>query len=190
MARRKKPAKSVVTTEDIVAGRMLLRMTCGEMAQLAQVHLESATHPQRVCAATRDSFMRILQDRGVEFARPGVVRHVDGRTAPTIKAVGKMTGKRLRRARGALGLTLLELASLSRLSVGSLQRLEAAGEPRQRMQLYAAVGALQLAGYRFGRCKTDKALVRRKDRRRDEDQDLPIEWLTGPRRMKDFEGLD
>ena len=165
---------------DLEAGRLLARLTCGDLAHLSQLpeDLVFDLARNRAGIATRCRFQRILEEHGVRFVSPGIVQADDGRLAPTRKAVGKMTGRRLRRARGALGLDRLELARMAGVSTGTVDRLELSGEVRLTRSAYAIVGSLQLAGYTFGRGKQDRALVaRRWVRAGPADRDLPIAWL-------------
>lgn len=126
----------------------------------------------------RRTFQDLLEARGVRFLEPGVVLAADGRLAPTRKATGKMTGRRLTRARNALGLDPHEVAQLAGVSTSTVARLEGSGRVHLTRSAYAVVGALQLAGYAFAPGGRDKALVgRRKRRASAAERDLPIEWL-------------
>jgi transcriptional regulator with XRE-family HTH domain len=165
---------------DLQAGRMLATLTCGELARLCQLPETTIVNSEgsRASDSAKATIRRVLEASGVEFVSPGIVRHLDGRIAPTKKAVGVMRGERLRRGMNALGMTRLELASRARLGDGTIARLQGQGRLIPSASVYAVVGALQLAGYRFLPDGKDKALVpRRKRREIASDQDLPIEWL-------------
>ncbi len=150
-------------TDDIEAGRLLARLTLEQFAAIARQPVGTVQSAERgeVSDGMRAGLVRVLEGLGVIFEAKGIVRHQDGRLAPTKKAVGRMTGSRIARARNALGLAQMQLASLAKIGGGTVARLEAQGELRLTASVYAAVGALQLAGYRFGRNKTDKALAPR-----------------------------
>jgi transcriptional regulator with XRE-family HTH domain len=165
---------------DLRAGRLLVRLTCGELARLCQMPETMISDAERNLGGeiTQGTIQRVLEAAGVEFGRPGIVRHIDGRIAPTKRAVGVMRGDRLRRGMNALGMSRLELASRARLADGTIAKLQGEGRVKLSASVYAVVGALQLAGYRFLPDGKDKALVPRKKRRElASDQDLPIEWL-------------
>lgn len=133
----------------------------------------------RARLGVRRAFQDLLEARGVRFLEPGVVVAADGRLAPTRKGTGKMTGRRLTRARNALGLDQHEVAALAGVSTSTVARLEGCGRVHLTRSAYAIVGALQLAGYGFAsEARRDKALVARRKRRASAaDRDLPIEWL-------------
>jgi transcriptional regulator with XRE-family HTH domain len=165
---------------DLRAGRLLARLTCGELARLCQLPETAISNAERSrgSEAVLATVRRTLEASGVEFVSQGIVHHIDGRIAPTKRAVGVMRGERLRRGMSALGMTRLEFASLARLGDGTIAKLQDQARLTLSPSVYAAVGALQLAGYRFLPNDKDKALVPRKKRRElASDQDLPVEWL-------------
>jgi hypothetical protein len=172
-----------VSTPDLSAGRLLARLTHPELARAAQLDPEvvrnaTVEHKHRRASPTvKEELIRVLEQRGIVFDTPGFVRHEDGRIAPTKVAVGKMRGTRLRRARNAMGMGLITLAGEARMGVGAIQRLEALGELRLTAGVYAVVGALQLAGYRFAPNHGDRRIGERKRPLRPYEKDLPIEWL-------------
>jgi hypothetical protein len=158
-------------------------MTRSELAGAAQLDpdvVRNATvehKHRRASPIVKEELIRVLEQRGITFETPGFVRQKDGRLAPTRAAVGKMRGRRIQRARRALGMGLIGLACESGLGVGTIQRLEESGEHRATASLYAVVGALQLAGYRFAPNHGDKRIGERKRPLRPYEKDLPIEWL-------------
>ncbi|HKT54530.1 MAG TPA: hypothetical protein VJP88_08755 [Caulobacteraceae bacterium] len=139
--------------------------------------IREAEEGGRVEQVHLDTMRWELERAGVRFVAPGRIEHEDGRLAPTRSAVGKMTGRRLQRARRSLGMAIHELASETRLATGTLIRLEALGELRLTAAVYAAVGALQLAGYRFAPNHGDKRLGERRRPLRPWEKDIPIECL-------------
>lgn len=179
--RAKIPAKSGPCGRDIEAARLLLRLTRDNLAHTVQLSPRmmrwAEEDPRRVDQVHLDAIVRGLEARGALFLGPGLVRHVDGRQAPTRAAVGKLKGARLRRGRNAVGMSLVELSSEAGLGVGTIQRLEAAGELKPTASVYAVVGALQLAGFRFAPNHGDRRIGERRKRLRPWEKDLPIEWL-------------
>lgn len=178
--RAKRLVKSGPSGADIEAGRLLLRRTRDNLAHTAQLsgrQVREAEEGGRVDQSALDTLAKNLEACGIQFQGPGLVRHVDGRQAPTREAVGKMRGQRLRRARNALGMSLVELSSEAGLGVGAIQRLEACGELRLTAAVYAIVGALQLAGYRFAPNHGDRRIGERRKRLRPWEKDLPLDWL-------------
>jgi hypothetical protein len=170
-------------TADLDAGRLLAGLTRPEIARAAHLDpdvVRNATvehEHRRASPMVKERLIRVLEQRGIIFDAPGFVRHEDGRLAPTRAAVGKVRGRRIQRARRALGMGLVNLACQSGVGVGTIQRLEKCGEFRLTASVYAVVGALQLAGYRFARNHGDKRIGERKRPLRPYEKDLPIEWL-------------
>lgn len=173
-----------VSTVDLDAGRLLAGLTRADFARAAQLAADVVRNAtvvdrhRRASPAVVDFLARVLKLRGIEFESPGIVRHVDGRMAPTRKAVGILRGRRLVRARNALGMSLVEVAMEAGLSTGSLRRLEAQHQVKQALPAYAVVGALQLEGYQFGPNHRDRAAPGGRRRKLQPwEKDLPIEWL-------------
>ena len=169
-----------VSALDLEAGRLLARLTCGELARLAGLSEDLVFNLARGLGhlRTRRTFQWTLEARGIRFLAHGFVTAPDGRVAPTRKATGKMTGRRLRRARRALGLSDLELSQAAGVSSSTLSRLESGGAVRLTRSAYAVVGALQLAGYTFAPQGRDRALVRRvRVSAPPSERDLPMTWL-------------
>jgi hypothetical protein len=116
---------------------------------------------------------------GVTYWADGVVSSADGRVAPTIKVVGRFHGKRIRKARWHLRMSLLELASLTSLSTSTLKAMEAASnlQAHSTLGFYRVVGILQLRGMFFSRCRHggrigDRCLVPRPKLGPTEEQEL------------------
>jgi hypothetical protein len=172
-----------VSTANLDAGRLLAGLTRPELARVAQLDPEVVRNAtvehkhRRASPIVKEELIRVLEQRGIIFETPGFVRHEDGRLAPTRPAIGKLRGRRIQRARRALGMGLVDLACESGVGVGPIQRLEALSALRLTASVYAVVGALQLAGYRFARNHGDKRIGERKRPLRPFEKDLPIEWL-------------
>jgi hypothetical protein len=172
-----------VSTADLSAGRLLARLTHPELARVAQLDpdvVRNATvehRHRRASPIVKQELIRVLEQRGIIFEAPGFIRHEDGRLAPTRAAVGKMRGRRIQRAKRALGMGLVDLACESGVGVDLLKRIEKSVELRLTTSVYAAVGALQLAGYRFAPNHGDKRIGERRRPLRPYEKDLPIEWL-------------
>jgi hypothetical protein len=171
------------STTDLNVGRLLAGLTRPALARAAQLDpdvVRNATvehRHRRASPIAKEELIRVLEGRGIMFEAPGFVRHEDGRLAPTRAAVGKLRGRRIQRARRALGMGLVNVACESGVGVSTIQRLEKSGELRPTASVYAVVGALQLAGYRFARNHGDKRIGERKRPLRPYEKDLPIEWL-------------
>jgi ribosome-binding protein aMBF1 (putative translation factor) len=172
-----------VSRADLDVGRLLVGLARSDLARVAQLDPEVVRNAtvehkhRRASLIVKQELIRVLEQRGIIFDTPGFVRHEDGRLGPTRAAVGKMRGRRIQRARRALGMGLVDLACESGVGVGTIQRLEKSGELRPTTSVYAVIGALQLAGYRFARNHGDRRIGERKRPLRPYEKDLPIEWL-------------
>jgi len=100
---------------------------------------------------TRERVFATLLDLGVVFHARENVCHRDGRIALTGRAVGRLHGHRLARARRLLGLSVDEVAQLSDLHPAAVERLELLSDLQDRpsLRIYALVGTLQRQGYVF-----------------------------------------
>lgn len=173
-----------VSTSDLDVGRILAGLTRADLARAAQLGPEVVRNAtvmhkhRRASPAITESLVRVLELRGIIFESQGIVRHVDGRMAPTRKAVGILRGRRLVRARNALGMSPVEVAMEAGVSIGALKRLEAQHQVKQARSAYAVVGTLQLEGYQFGPNHGDRvAPSGRRRKLQPWEKDLPVEWL-------------
>lgn len=140
---------------DVFHARLLLGLECDNLARLAGVSertLRSVEAGDKVTPATINAVLAALWAQGVRIDGPGLVRHVDGRLAPTHEAVGKVHGYRLRRAAWALAWSPEKLASEARISVRLVRRMYAGRDLNASPSagLYRVFCALQLAGFVFG----------------------------------------
>jgi transcriptional regulator with XRE-family HTH domain len=180
---------SSVRPADAMAARLLVGVTreaLAEEARLSPTAVWRLENGEPVLKATRATLISVLEGAGVSFLRPGYLRHIDGRIAPTREAVGSLRGDRLRRARKMLGFSVREIALKARLTEGTLERLERSTidlTPMPTLGFYRVVGALQLAGYSFAPWRInhrsgDRLLVEPQSRAKP-DRDVSSQYVHG-----------
>lgn len=182
---------------DLNTARMMLGLTYPEFSNRLRRPPEvirnaiGAGRYRRASAEVLADVTRYFEGAGVIFAGPDIVKHRDRRLAPTRKAVGVMKGRRLRRARNALGYFPEEVASAAHtlghkiISVETVVRFEKMDRLPLNIPVFLIVGALQKMGYKFAPNHGDRANVeRRKTRLAAWEQDLPLffagVWILGP----------
>lgn len=177
-------ASDAPSAADLEAGRLLLGKTYAQLAREAQLHPDVVRNvtgsgaARRASPAVTATVMRVLKLNGIIFVGPELVHHRDGRIAPTRKAVGLLKGRRLLRARNALGYDPIEVASQAGVSTDTVRRLERLGALPLNASVYAVVGALQLMGYRFAPNHGDRALIARRRRNLQAwERDLPLHYI-------------
>lgn len=143
-----------VPWRDFLAARLLTgraRSALAADAGMCVAALERLELGDGVQRRTRDRAFAELERSGVLFLAPADVRHRDGRCALIRRAVGRLHGHRLRRARRLLELSVDQVADLSGLHPAAVQRLEQMSDLQARpsLPIYALVGALQRQGYAF-----------------------------------------
>lgn len=143
-----------MSSADLIAARMLAGLTRCELAAMAGCsvstidRLESGLNGRsRTQGILRETFRQL----GIRRSAEGCIQHIDGRTGLSQKAVGRLNGERLRRARRRLGLTIEHLADQTGLSSTEIRMLEVTPRLNDRptLRLYRLVGALEHGGYRF-----------------------------------------
>ena len=144
-----------LTGAEFLAARLLAGATRAELATTAGSSVSSIDRLEYGLgsrARTRRRIWEALWEVGIRYLGPGDVRHVDGRRAITRKLTGRLHGERLRRARARLGLSIEDVSARSGLSCHAIREFELMRslEETPSLRLYALVGTLQVAGYRFG----------------------------------------
>lgn len=139
---------------DFLAARLLAGVTRAELTKVAGRSVSSIERLEYGLASrarTRRVIWEALWNLGVRYRGPGNIVHIDGREAITQKLVGRLHGERLRKARSRLGLSIEDVSAQSGLSCIAIKvfELTASLEETPSLRLYALVGTLQLAGYRF-----------------------------------------
>jgi len=143
-----------VVGSDWTAARLLAGFSLKDWSKvtgLSHDTLQRLEQGHRIRPAAQDAVVRALTAYGI-MIDGGFVDHTSGRRAPTIYAVGRFHGVRIRRARWRLRMTIEGMASRTGLSVATIRKLESAQELNKRPTLgfYKVVGVLQLEGIVFG----------------------------------------
>ncbi|HKT54535.1 MAG TPA: helix-turn-helix transcriptional regulator [Caulobacteraceae bacterium] len=149
---------------DYQSGRLLCGWTQARLAELARISpktLERIEAGKPLDPELVRAVDLVLTGRGVVFGAPGDVR-LGARRAPTPQAVGALTGARMKRGRFALRLDGFALTVRSGVSRAQVRRIEAAGNVREgidQAHVFAVFGAIEAAGFRFGKVASTDALV-------------------------------
>src|SRR5690606_23209827 len=106
------------------------------------------THP-----ATRERLFETLFSEGLRFDGPGLVRHTDGRAAPTRARVGRISGERIRSVRRRMGVTVAEMAQMGGCSERYVRVLEGLWHAHNAppLILYPVICGLEARGCMFSR---------------------------------------
>lgn len=161
---------------DLWAARVALGLTRQQMAGVAGLTDRSiyAVEHGKVEGRALDLVTSAVLSLGVQLERPGFVYLPGGRVAPTVAAVGKLSGRRLHRARWRLAWSQRELATRAVVSTRLVRGAEASAWLNETPDfgVYRMVAALQEAGTIFAPWKKggnigDRCLVPRPKRRQD-----------------------